>query len=232
MGTLKKVYIVHGWSYSTEKWQECVHLLEARGVNVEILHVPGLTSPSDKTWALEDYVEWINKETRRESEPIILIGNSNGGRLAMAFARRYPNRVERLILIDSAGIYHKDLRSRFKRSFFKSLAKTGKRFSQSDRLRRLLYSVARERDYLNAKPNMRQTMANLLESDKQLDLNKITMPTTIIWGDQDQITPLSDGEALNRGIAKSNLKIIAGAQHAPYFSHADQTARIILEAIR
>jgi pimeloyl-ACP methyl ester carboxylesterase len=38
----------------------------------------------------------------------VLLGHSNGGRIALAFAEKYPDKVKQLVLIDSAGIYHNE----------------------------------------------------------------------------------------------------------------------------
>ena len=55
---------------------------------------------------LEEYVEWLRSKLADERD-VVLIGHSNGGRIAIAFADRYPEKISKLILIDSAGIVHK-----------------------------------------------------------------------------------------------------------------------------
>lgn len=231
MGSLKKIYILHGWTYSSDKWQPLTNLLKENGLNPILLKIPGLTQESDAVWNLESYVEWFKKETRDESD-LILLGHSNGGRIALAFTQKYPKNVKQLILIDSAGIYHDELPIRLKRTVFNGLAKIGKKLTKSEMIKNLLYKVVRESDYKNASPQMKQTLVNLLESDKNLRLDKIEVPTTIIWGEQDKTTPLSDGKEMVQKIRNSKLYVIKGARHSPQFTHSQEVVEKITENIK
>ncbi|MDP3997988.1 MAG: alpha/beta hydrolase [bacterium] len=231
VGALKKVYILHGWTYSLDKWQTLIDLLKKNGLNPVLLKVPGLTQESDRVWDIEDYVGWLKKETET-SDNLVLLGHSNGGRIALAFIEKYPQKVDHLILIDSAGIYHDELPIRFKRTLFKGLAKIGKKLTKSEMMKSLLYKVARESDYKNASPQMQKTLVNLLESDKNLRLDKIEVPTTIIWGGQDKTTPLSDGKIMTQKIKNSKLFIIKGAKHSPQYTHPEEVAEKIIEALK
>lgn len=231
MGTLKKIYILHGWTYSSDKWQPLIDFVKESGLNPILLKIPGLTQESDKVWDLESYIEWLKKETKGEDN-FILLGHSNGGRITLAFSEKYPQKVNHLILIDSAGIYHDELPIRLKRTVFKSLAKIGKKLTKSEVMKSLLYRVVRESDYKNASPQMRQTLVNLLEADKNLKLDKIETPTTIIWGENDKTTPLSDGKLMAEKIRNSKLYVIDGAKHSPQYTHPQEVAEKILGALK
>lgn len=234
MGTLNnKVFILHGWTYSTEKWNPFIKLLKKRGLESCMLHVPGLTEKTDKAWNIEDYVEWLNEIINKEKSKVFLISHSNGGRIALNFAIKYPQKLEHLILIASAGIYHDELSIKIKRLVFGSAAKIGKKLSSSERLRNLLYKIVREDDYENATPAMRQTMVNLINSDKNLckHLEKIKIPTLIIWGRNDKVTPLSDGELMHKLIKNSTFTIIKDARHSPQFTNAREVTELIYEYI-
>lgn len=225
MGT---VIILHGWTQSTEKWDPLVDLL-AKKNNTKLLLIPGLTTKVDKPWNLEDYVEWLKEKVNKQKGKVILLGHSNGGRISIAFAAKYPQYVSELILIDSAGIYHKDFFLQIKRLLFKGAAKIGKSLTQSDKLRNILYKLAGESDYKNADPIQRQTMINLISTDLTSDLEKIKVPTLIIWGKEDSVTPLSDGIMMHKFIRGSRLEIIEDAKHSPQFTYPKEVAKIIHE---
>lgn len=229
METLKKIYILHGWTYSTDKWDQFSSLLKMKDFTPVLLNVPGLTEKTDKVWTLDDYVEWL-KETIG-SEKAIIIGHSNGGRIALAFAARYPEKLRQLILIDSAGIYHNELQIRLKRLIFGAIARLGKKVTSSEKLRSLLYKAARESDYKDATPQMRQTMVNLISQDLTPQLSKITTPTLIIWGENDKSTPLSDGKLMHGRIKNSKLVVINDARHSPQFTDTSEVCKKILEEI-
>jgi pimeloyl-ACP methyl ester carboxylesterase len=232
MGSLRKIYIVHGWAYSLDKWKPLTDLLKRAGVAPVMLPVPGLTAESDEVWNLDKYVEWLNQATSAEKNPFIVVGHSNGGRIGLAFVSRYPEKVERLILIDSAGVYHNEVLLRLKRALFGAAAKIGKRVSSSAFLRKSLYRLARAHDYEQASPQMRQTMVNLVESDKHLDLGLIKTPTTLVWGSEDRVTPLTDGRLMATEISDATLKIVHGGRHSPFYTHPDAVAQYIIEALR
>ena len=43
-----KLYIIHGWTYTVAPWEKTLELLEKKNVDVEMLHVPGLTTRSEE----------------------------------------------------------------------------------------------------------------------------------------------------------------------------------------
>lgn len=249
MGTINKVYILHGWTYSTEKWQPFINLLKQKGVEVNMLKIPGLTEKLDKVWQIDDYVDWL-KQTMNPASPqggqfnnkIILIGHSNGGRIALNFAIKYPDKLSHLILIDSSGIYHNELTLKIKRLVFGSIAKIGaqalcrarlldrrgrimRNFSEA--LRNILYKIVGEGDYKTATPIMKQTMINLINSDRLLNLDMVTVPTLIIWGREDKTTPLSDGKLMGKQIKNSKLYVVDNAKHSPMFTNLEEVSEIL-----
>jgi pimeloyl-ACP methyl ester carboxylesterase len=232
MGPMKNILILHGWTYTTDKWEGFTDLIGRSGSTAILLNVPGLTSETDRVWTLDDYVEWLNVLVSKEKEKPVLVGHSNGGRIALAFASKYPGKLSYLVLVDAAGIYHNELPIRIKRSVFKHLATLGKKFTSSSLLRRLLYKLARESDYKNASPNMRETMANLISVDLTPELEKITTPTLIIWGELDNLTPLTDGKLMHKLIRNSELYTIKGAGHSPQYTHPKEVTKKLEEVLQ
>ena len=229
MGTVDKIYILHGWTYSTDKWSDFLELLEKEGFKPNLLKIPGLTEKIDRAWNLDDYVEWLNKKIGSET---ILIGHSSGGRLALAYSLKYPQKVKQLILMDSAGVYHKELSIRIKRFLFRKIAKWGKKITKYQGLRGLLYKLAGEMDYKQASPVMRETMKNLISVDLTPRLTEIKPPTLIIWGEQDKTTPVFDGRLMYKLIPNSKFHIIKDAKHSPMFTHPSEVVKIIAKEIK
>lgn len=231
MGVMTKILILHGWAYNLTKWNRLVELLKTGGIEAEVLAIPGLTAKSDEVWDIDNYCNWLDGIINKQTGKVILLGHSNGGKIALSYVLKHPSNIAKLILIDSAGIYHREFKLRLKRVVFNFLAKTGKKITSSDKLRSLLYKFAREKDYKEAPINMRQTMANLVSIDLTDMLNKIDIPTLIVWGSNDKLTPVSDGKLMNNLIKDSKLKIIDGAGHAPIYTHVDEVANIIKNGI-
>ena len=87
-------------------------------------------------------------------------------------------------------------------------------------------------DYERAPENMKQTLANMLESDKNLRLASITTPTAILWGEEDTITPPRQAHILKRKLADSTLSLHEDWTHAPYICDPQGLARAILKELK
>lgn len=221
----KKIYILHGWTYSLNKWDEFRKIMKRNGFDLTFLEIPGLTKKSDEVWDLEKYSRWL--EEKVGSSKSILLGHSNGGRIATYYATINPKKVEKLILIDSAGVYRKDLYIRIKRFIFRCIAGVGKKITSSKKLKKLLYSLAGERDYFEAPDNMKKSMINLINADLTPAYELLKTDTLIIWGKEDKVTPVTDAYLMHKLIPKSRLAIIEGARHSPFFTHPEEVAEII-----
>ncbi len=228
---MKKIFIVHGWTYSLDKWDAACRQLQDRGIEPVLLRVPGLTDPSDETWDMPGYVEWLHAALGSESAPIVL-GHSNGGRICLAYNQAHPKRIHQLFLLDSAGAYDARLRTRTKLAVLRTVSKIGKLLAFMPIVKKVFYRVIGAHDYANAPIHMKQTMQHMLNADKSIDPSKTTMPTVLIWGKDDTATPLWAGNKLQHAIPHSKLFVIDGARHAPQYTHTAQFVDIICSQIQ
>lgn len=219
------LYIIHGWTYTVAPWEKTIAFLEKQGIKVEMLHVPGLTTSSKKVWTIEEYVNWADRNIPNGA---VALGHSNGGRILLNLCAEKPDKLSHLILLDSAGIY--ELSS--KRDVARSLSKRFGFLKKIPGLAWLWHKLTGATDYAKAPENMKQTLANMLESDKKLDLTKIKVPTSIIWGLDDNVTPPRQAEAIHEKIKDSTLEMHAGWVHAPYITHPSELAKAILRAYK
>lgn len=227
MGSLdNKLYILHGWTTNVTKWDPFLDELKKRGVDPILLKIPGLTAPLETPWTIDDYVTWLATQLP-DDKHVSVLGHSNGGRIALAFALKFPERLDQIFLIDSAGIYHNDFVTKSKRTVFKLASIIGKKITSSNNARNLLYRAASETDYMNATPVMRQTMSNLIKVNLTPHLSKIQTPVTIIWGKNDITTPFTDGQVFKNELPNSSLYTIDYASHSPQFTHVQEVADII-----
>lgn len=218
---------MHGWTYSLEKWRVFDELLSKEGFKVRFLKIPGLTSKSDLVWDVDKYLGWLENQIASEKEKIILLGHSNGGRIATLYSIKRPDKIKKLILIDSAGIYHNEPFLKIKRYLFNVIAKFGKKITDSNFMRKLLYKIAGEKDYMDASDNMKKTMANMIKIDLTPMLKDMKVPTLLVWGRADKLTPVSDAHMFNKMIKNSSLRIIEGARHSPFYTHPQKVVDII-----
>ena len=218
--------ILHGWSLDAnkkQKWQKFRDELASRGITSDLLLIPGLSAPLNEVWDLGNFVEWLDKEIGTQ-EHVILLGHSFGGQIAVRYAATHPDKISRLILIDSSGIRNHSFMATTKRMGFQVLAKIGKVFFRSQICRNILYRLTRERDYQLAPPLLRRTMSQILDDEVVNDLPKIACPTLLIWGSDDQVTPLFLGQIFHAQIPHNRFHIITGARHAPQYTQPEQVA--------
>ncbi len=225
-----EIYIIHGWTYSIEPWTSAVSILRSKGVTVHQLRVPGLTSESDKVWDIGGYVEWLRDELDGVENPIVL-GHSNGGRISLNYLKKYPGSFKKLILLSAAGINVSNEKISLKRRLFRIAAKILKPLKYIPGVRKVVYRLIGGSDYDRAPANMKKTLHNMLESDKNLTLEDIETSTAVLWGKNDQITPLAQGKKMAHDLPHATIKEFDGWAHAPYITHPVELAEAILEEL-
>ena len=219
------LYIIHGWTYTTAHWEKTISLLKEAGVNVKMLHVPGLTEPSKKVFTITDYTKWADANIPNGA---IALGHSNGGRILLNLLSEKPDKLKHLILLNSAGVYEPSK----KRSFFRTIAKIGAPLKKNAFFAKAFHKIIGASDYDHAPENMKQTLTNMLESDKNLQLEQVTTPTTILWGKEDTTTPPRQANIMNEKLPNSTLKFYEHWPHAPYIYDPAGLARAIATAVK
>lgn len=218
------LYIVHGWAYTVDNWKKTIDLIRQHGMSVKMLHVPGLTEPSKKVWTIEDYVNWADKNI---PDGAIALGHSNGGRILLNLCAKKPDKLKYLILLDSAGVYEPTL----KKKVVEKVAKIGKPLKKIPILDKAFHRITGSTDYSRAPENMKETLKNMLASDKDLDLSKVTTNTFILWGKEDAITPPRHATEIYEELPNAELKFYANWPHSPYLTHPEELARVIYNLV-
>ncbi len=219
---MKKLYIIHGWTYKPEPWLEVIRDLRKSGIDAELLRVPGLGKPSKKSFTIEDYVAWAKENLPKGS---IALGHSNGGRILLNLLSKEPDYLKGIILLDSAGYYEKSA----KRDISRGLSKALSPLKKSKFARKLAHKILGASDYENAPENMKVTLTNMLDSDKNLDISKVTTPAQIIWGSDDNITPVRQGKKMHELLKNSELTVKEGWRHSRYLVSTEELAQEIAD---
>ncbi|MFH1582158.1 MAG: alpha/beta hydrolase [bacterium] len=234
------ILVLHGWEGSSDSWLEVQNMLSKQGYAVLVLDFPGFgkSVPPNKPWSVGDYTEFlhsfIGKVEKREKEfnsPFFLLGHSFGGRISIKFCLKYPEKVKKLILCDSAGIRQNYdfkgflifLTARIGNALF--TPKIMVRFKDS--IRNLFYKLIRNRDYVKAKGVMKETIQKVLEEDLLPKLKNIKHKTLILWGSKDKMVPLKYGYIFNKNIKGSQMEVIKGIGHSPHLECPERLSRLM-----
>lgn len=228
---MTKIFLVHGWTHTLDKWHPLVNELIVCGFEPVLLRVPGLTQPSEEVWDIPKYVEWLHGAIDG-AEPLYILGQSNGGRIAMAYDQAHPGKIKHLFLVSAAGVYDSRSRTVIKRLIAKPIAALLKPIV-TGKVRRVMYRIIGGRDYGNASENMQKTMQNVTGFDKTFDPSCVSAPTTLIWGSGDTYTPLANARVLEASIQHvDKLVVFDGVGHSSQFDKAGQVAAIIADTLK
>jgi 2-hydroxy-6-oxonona-2,4-dienedioate hydrolase len=176
---------------------------------------------------LQGFLEALNLER------VSLIGHAFGGWVASLFASQHPEEVEKLILVSSSGVTRR-YTDRFldlnpasfaaTRELLKTLFCDEKLASEE-----LAREVFLRRLQFNDGYTVHRTFDGIFRSDQFLDpvLERITAPTLVIWGKEDKITPLPDGNRFLRGIRGATMELLEYCGHAPHIERPEDVSRAI-----
>ena len=232
--------LLHGWGAGVDLFDGIFRQAGAKYhvIGPDLPGCGGTDEPADPM-DLDDYVTFVKKfleaavpGQRRGT----FLGHSHGGRIlirmaASAAGTPEEDMIERMILVDSAGIVpektpaQKKKAARYRR--YKSiLTHTGitKLFPGTLEALQKKFGSA---DYAAASPVMRKCMVNVVNTDLKGEMPRVKMPVLLIWGTEDGATPLSDGEKMEKLMPEAGLARIPGAGHFSFLDNPILFARIL-----
>jgi pimeloyl-ACP methyl ester carboxylesterase len=225
-GSGPTVILLHGLGGSTQVWQFNIAPL-AEKYHVIVPDQIGF-GKSDKplvNYRIRTYVDFLDQFCKQlKIERATLIGNSMGGWIATMFTAAFPDRVDKLVLVDAAGYAPpKDLDTR---TFF------GLNPTTREGMKILAGKVFYNKAFLTDAA-IDQAIAARLAAGDGYTINSITesiirgedflddiaktvkRPTLIVWGRQDGLVSLAEGERFNKDIAGSKMVVIDQCGHVP-----------------
>ena len=235
------VVLLHGLGGNSANWAFNTPAL-AQKFRVVVPDQVGFGS-SDKplvNYRIGTYVDFLDKFlSELKVERATLVGNSMGGWIAALYALRYPGKVDRLVLADSAGFappkefdlhalagLNPSTRDEMKRLanlvFFNPMFKSdaaidvllAQRLSAGDgyTIQRLVESIYRGDDMLDGK------------------LSGIKQPVLLLWGREDGLTPLArEGERFKRELPSAQLIVFDQCGHVPQVEKAAEFNAAVLK---
>lgn len=239
-GTGKVVLILPGWGTTINTYMSLINSISTYS-SVYCLDMPGFGNSQEPntSWNLDNYVTFIINFIKNQNiKELDLIGHSNGGRIIIKLMNRLDLefKVNKIILIGSAGIVHKkSLYQKFRIKTFKFCKKILElkpiQTVFPNALLKLKNHFGSE-DYRNASPIMKQTLVKLVNEDIQDCLPNINVPSLLIWGANDTATPISDGEIMEKLIPDAGLIKIENCSHYVFLERVDYVNKIISTFLR
>ena len=214
------VLFMHGFRGSCDSFKGVYNKLKEK-FKVLSLNFWGMDNDKSdlpkRTFFVEDYAKNVLLFLDAlDLKRVNIVAHSFGGRVAIYLAANYPERVDKVILCDSAGIkpkktikYHTRV---FKYKFTKILIKF--KILKINALNK--YGST---DYKSMPPVMRQTFINVVNENLLKYAKMVTCPVLIVWGKKDIDTPLYMAKRLHKNIKGSGLIVYENAGHYSYIDN-------------
>jgi len=179
----------------------------------------------------------------RMPERFTLIGLSLGGYVAFEIIRRQLHRLERLVLIDTTAVADHPARKAGRLADIAKVREGGiealipelpsrwflPAHARKPELAKLMAEMARS---VGARGQFNQQTAMLARPDSHEDLAKVSVPTLVMCGRQDPVTPLADHEAMAARVAGSRLRIIEDCGHLSTIEQPQVVSQVLAEWLR
>lgn len=227
VGKEAPLLILHGWGRSGGEWINIAQeLSQWSGRKAYILDLPGFGGSSlpkiadifEYSQFVVDFCEYL------EISKVVLIGHSLGGRVGIVMASKHSQLVEKLVLVDPAGVKPKSL----KRSVLKTFAKVF--FWIPKNIKSKVLGKVMDEDYRSS-PTLRELYRSIVKDDLKNILSKIKCETIVVWGERDRVLPVALVKIYRDKLSKHTIRLVWGADHDPHLTQYDQTLKILQEAV-
>lgn len=172
-------------------------------------------------------------------ERAVIGGLSLGGYVTLALYRMAPARFEGMILVDTRATADNDTQKEGRRTMMATVRAKGAAAIADAMLPKLLGATSQK-----ANPELTATVRSMIEgstpdaiagaaeaimnrADLTSLLPSIAVPTLVLCGEEDVLTPPSDAHALNEGIRNSRLELLPGAGHLSNLETPERFSRVL-----
>lgn len=235
LGQGEPLVLIHGWGMNSAVWTPVIKRLSATH-RLYLIDLPGMgQSKPVYPYTLDRLAQAVADLIPGVSN---VLGWSLGGLVAQHLALTQPERVEKLILVSSNpcfvrrtgwahGIDAKHF-EQFNAKFALDFSNTLLHFLtlQCMHAKDTRATVRQLRTAFANKPMPMQSALNdalhiLLETDLREESGRLFQPALMIHGDRDTLAPVSAAHWQAMQMQRAQLRVIAGAAHAPFLSHTD-----------
>ena len=223
------VVLLHGWGGEANSFKPVSDWL-SNSFKVYAIDLPGfgLSEMPKTAWNATDYARFLSAFFKKlDIKNAHLIGHSYGGRISIVMAAVEPDLVNKLILVDSAGLipprtlkYYLRVSAAKIGRLIRHCGPIGNKFADG------LSKKMGSKDYQEAGP-MRATLVKSVNQDLRPLLPKIQASTLLIWGENDIDTPVSFGKIMSEEITNSELVILKDAGHFSYLDQFPQFCNLV-----
>lgn len=229
------IIVLHGLMGGLSNFDGVANYFPKHGYKVIIPELPLYTQNILKT-NVKAFAKFLNDFILHKGYTrVILLGNSLGGHIGLYHTKMYPQNMLGLILTGSSGLYENAMGDSYpRRGDYDYIQKKAEEVFYDPKMATKeivdeVYDIANDRIKLIktltiAKSAIRHNMAK--------DLPKIHVPTCLIWGKNDKVTPPEVAVEFDQLLPNSELFWIDNCGHAAMMEHPDEFNQIMHEWLK
>ena len=240
-GSAAPLVLVHGFPLDSRMWEAQIAALSGGGRRVVAPDLRGFgQSRSDAPFSLESLADDIHGLLAAVGAiPCVLAGLSMGGYVALAYAKKYAGDLRGLVLIDTKAEADTAEGKAGREKMIELVRKDGAKAVADQMMPKML-----AKDAAGPRPQVAAALRQIMESvspktiehalaamrdrpDRSGELSAIKVPTLVIVGDGDAITPPDVAEKMAGKIPGARLEVVRGAGHMSPMEQPEQVNRVL-----
>lgn len=228
--------LLHGWGSSQRDMEPLARAL-AEDYYIVLADLPGHgnSPPPDTPWGVPEFSALVARLIKQEHPTsVTIVGHSNGGRIAlfMSSEPRYKELIDRLILISPSGItpqrswgyYLRLTTAKLLKAPFLVLPPAIRRRSLNWLRSTMLWKALGSSDYQKAQGVMRESFVKTVTFHLDEQVQRISVPTLVFWGNQDTAISHRQVAYLEQNIPDAGLVVLENAGH---YGHLDSLSTCV-----
>ncbi|MCA1624958.1 MAG: alpha/beta hydrolase [Acidobacteria bacterium] len=247
--------LVHGYTASTYVWKTVVPVFAEKDFHVIAVDLLGFGYSEKPKWfdySINAQAQMIvNLMNQLNIKNATFVGSSYGGAVASVIALDFPEKVEKLVLVSAVCNDEAKNNRLLKLASLRGVGETvtpfllgSKRFLRY-RMRHTIapanhHLITKERIEAVGRPlRAKDAHHSVLTSARKWDANRIEneahlikQPTLLIWGEEDTVIPLRNGEKLHQSISNSRFIVLKNCGHVPPEESPECFVELVTEFVK
>ncbi|MDR3566817.1 MAG: alpha/beta hydrolase [Syntrophobacteraceae bacterium] len=220
------IVFISGWAHGEEALRPLAEAMAASGRIVSNLSLASCGPFEDGDKNISAYGRFVSSHLDTSGEPATIVGWSTGGVVALETAARYPEKVDRLVLLSTTARFcsDKDYTSGVNPAVLRAMIRGLRKNPEdvvSDFIREAMHPLDIGAEVLAARTqsalaagtvSLAHGLKYLLAADLRRDLPSLALPCLIVHGLQDRIVPVEAGRYLTANLPDSEI-VMSSAGH-------------------
>jgi pimeloyl-ACP methyl ester carboxylesterase len=224
-----RVLALHGWARTHRDFDALIAPAGEEPLAALALDLPGFgaSPPPPEPWGAASYAEAVGAALGDMGSPVVVLGHSFGGKVALHLAVQRPDIVSALVLTGVPLLHPLDRQARVAPAYkiVRRLHRLG--VVSDDRM-----EAARQRygsaDYKTAEGVMRQVHVRSVNETYESQLDAVRCPVHLVWGSDDTAAPLEMAERAAARLTDGDLTVFPGVGHmTPLLIPAELRAAVV-----